>query len=488
MALRCGTLSQVVVEVDENDIIWELPPKKSAVRWPSSSSIATPIVSKDDRHRKPKPRGILKSSIKIRTQDCNHDGDDDEDRNDGASTPGTSQLSHSSFDDDGEYPLARLEHAGHTPRGNRSLPSSSYPHRRGRIQSDSTNSDIHNSKRTEEQFTRQRRRRNNNNLHRLPTKCPICFGKLSYFHISSSENANTQQVCKDVDDIHSSRDASATIAAILPAPITSAALNEITNHSNQSKEEKEEYQKILKSVCISQSLLPPHCKSCQTYLLFHDIEDCKYDMIKNFERWYDLDNNDVVVDDDRDKSDDGRTNGGTNNRGMQICHRFEESTFVKEKEVDLDLIPRSVVDLHQHRSHAKIIVVNSDLQPMHPPPPPDNHDDRAVGDAALPTQSGSTDASCAAATSASAALPASNTTIPFSEREQCGNIITPRLSNRVVHKKIQLDNIDGNMDIERLTSPPPEHRLLASSSTSESINLIHTESEERKILENYSMK
>lgn len=210
-------------------------------------------------------------------------------------------------------------------------------------------------------------------------------------------------------------------------------------------------------------------------------------MIKNFERWYDLDNNDVVVDDDRDKCDDGRTNGGTHNRGTQICHRFEESTFVKEKEVDLDLIPRSVVDLHQHRSHAKIIVVNSDLHQMHPHPP-DNHDDRAVGDAALPTQSCSTDASCAAATTMSAALPARNTTIPFSEREQCDNIITPRLSNRVVHKKIQLDNIDGNMDIERLTSPPPEHRLLASSSTSESINLIHTESEERKILENYSMK
>ncbi|KAL7437841.1 hypothetical protein ACHAXH_004586, partial [Discostella pseudostelligera] len=41
---------------------------------------------------------------------------------------------------------------------------------------------------------------------------------------------------------------------------------------------------------------------------------------------------------------------------------------------------------------------------------------------------------------------------------------------------------------ERATSPPLNHSLLVKSSSSESIQLIHTESEERKILENYSIK
>jgi hypothetical protein len=67
---------------------------------------------------------------------------------------------------------------------------------------------------------------------------------------------------------------------------------------------------------------------------------------------------------------------------------------------------------------------------------------------------------------------------------KCADIITPRHSNRVV----QLNNTDGNTKRERATSPPLDHSLLVKSSSSENIQLIHTESEERKILENYSIK
>jgi len=156
MVLRCGDLSHVV-EVDKNDFIWQLPPKKSVVRWLSSSSITTP-VSKNNRHGKQRPRGILKSSPgKIRNRDHNND-DEDDDARDGSSSPRSQQSStmamaagrdDSCYSDD--YPLAHLEHAGHTPRGNSaqlsllSFSSSSPPHRRGRAQSEPNFTSIHRS-------------------------------------------------------------------------------------------------------------------------------------------------------------------------------------------------------------------------------------------------------------------------------------------------------------------------------------------------------
>ncbi len=517
MVLRCGALSHV--DVDENDVIWQLPRKTSAVRWPTSSSIATTIPE-----NKRRPRGILKSSNnKIRFQNGNNDDDDDDDR-DCSSAPRTS--------DENYYPLARLENAGNTPRG-RHRPklslsfTSPSPHRRGRIQSHTTKSnathnpnnktsDSNNSRNDHQQQHQQKQesvqpqtkyyKKNNDeeqperqrrSYHCHPTACPVCSGTLTYLHISSAtttttnnnnninniNNAKEKRTHKDIDKQLFSSIACTTTSAIL-APV--AALREMKQRDNNDNnnindddnEEEEEYDKegeyhnLLQRMCNLQSLLPPLCKTCKTYILFDDDTECKYDMMENFERWYlDMVDHVAVDDNDNDGYDERDERNNARNHG------------------------RAKVD-NDSRARAKIIVVGGDTTTS-PHPPSLRAAVAPVADLSVTEEI--TKSTVVADSASLNAKPATKTVLHVSEEErEIGKMhdmtdsqhwednITPRLSNRVSCSTLQIDNVDGSVEW-RQTVSQSEQSLLANSSISESIQLIHTESEERKILETYSI-
>jgi hypothetical protein len=137
--------------------------------------------------------------------------------------------------------------------------------------------------------------------------------------------------------------------------------------------------------------------------------------------------------------------------------------------------------------------------PLNPPPIATTAVSPLPTKATTTKTTASTDVADAAST---IITPAAKTIVPILELEcgdewnninsaasaKCADIITPRHSNQVGHKTLLLNDIDGSIKKERATSPPLNHSLLVKSSSSESIQLIHTESEERKILENYSIK
>jgi hypothetical protein len=532
MVLRCGASSHI--DVDENDVIWQVPPKtSSSVRWPTSSSIATTIPENNDRHgNKQRPLGILKTSIhKIRSQNGNTDDDDDRDC---SSTPRTTQSStliagrEESSDDECYYPLARLENAGNTPRPKPSSSSSSSSfasssrHRRGRIQSDTKRTAIHNPKnktsdscnnensdrrndqrqhqqkqetaiqpqykksKDDEQPGRQRR----NYHHHHPTACPVCSGNLTYLHISSFSTNNTNNINNIDKQFVSSIACTPTSATLTPV----AALCEMKQHDNHTDDEEEEYHKLLQHMCNLHSLLPPLCKTCKTYILFDDDTECKYDMMENFERWY-LDTvDDVAVDDDDD--DDYNERDERNNERHHGEIKEENATATDQISMCYS------TECHHHRAHAKIIVVGGDSITSPLSPSLRAATTAATTAAAATDLSVTTDSTTSTAVADSASLnaePTTNTVLRVSEEERdAGTIhdisdsqhwednITPRLSNRGSRSTLQIEHVDGSVEWGQ-TASQSEQSSLANSSISDSIQLIHTESEERKILETYSI-
>lgn len=259
-------------------------------------------------------------------------------------------------------------------------------------------------------------------------------------------------------------------------------------HDNHTDDDEEEYHKLLQHMCNLHSLLPPLCKTCKTYILFDDDTECKYDMMENFERWY-LDTvDDVAVDDDDDDNKRDERNNERNHGEI----KGENATATDQTSMYYS------TECHYPRAHAKIIVVGGDsiTSPLSPSL-------RAADAAAAATDlSVTTDSTTSTAVADSASLntePTTNTVLHVSEEERdAENIhdisdsqhwednITPRLSNRGSRSTLQIEHVDGSVEWGQ-TASQSEQSSLANSSISDSIQLIHTESEERKILETYSI-